>query len=110
MLRSLYLSGLLLLAGAPLAHAERTCDIDKRFENLRDNEKLVVTGRIVKSYGRDKYGDYSYDLADSCGQVYIGHDKPITCRGQITINGEFDEDVSLDYFDIAIWVTSYRCH
>lgn len=110
MLRSLCICGLLLLAGAPLAHAERSCDIDKRLATIDHNEKLAITGRIVKSYGRDKNGDYSYDLADSCGQVYIGHDKPISCKGQVSIKGEFDEGVSFDIFDIAIWVTSFRCH
>ena len=110
MLRTIFFGMALLLAGTALAHAERICDIEKRWAGLKDGQRLTIRGRITKSYGRDKDGNYSYDIKDSCGEAFVGRDRPIKCSGRVTISGEYDDDVSLDLFgQIAIWVTRASC-
>ena len=110
MARTILVCGAVLLATTVLAHAERICDIEKRATKLIDGDQLTVTGHIAKSYGANDFEVYSYDIADNCGAIHAGHDKPIQCRGAVTINGKFDSDETIaKYGDIAIWVTSYRC-
>ena len=110
MARTILVCGAMLLATTALAHAERICDIEKRVAKLNDGDPLTVTGRIAKAHGPNDFEVYSYDIADNCGAIYAGHDKPIQCRGAVTINGKFDAEESIGKFgDIAICVTSYRC-
>jgi hypothetical protein len=109
-LRIFLLAAPLLLAFTAFAEAEPICDLDDRWENIRDGERLTIRGRIVKSYGQDSDGNYTYDIADSCSEAAIGSAQPIECSGQITIAGEFDEFVSYEFFgQIAIWVTQAIC-
>lgn len=109
-LRNYLLAMPLLLAFTAFAEAEPICDLDDRWDDIRDGERLTIRGQIVKSYGQDSDGNYTYDIVDSCGEAAIGSAQPIECSGQITIAGEFDELVSYEFFgQIAIWVTQAIC-
>jgi hypothetical protein len=111
MLRALFFGALLLLAGSATAHAERICDIEKRWvdDTLPDKAPVTFRGRISKTYDYDPaWRLYSYEVTDSCGTAFILHTTPIKCRGQVAIAGEYSEWDS-DAGILTAYVTSAAC-
>ena len=108
MRRAILFAALLLVTGVAPARAERICDIENRLSTIKDNEQVTVSGRITNPY-RASDGTYNYDLADSCGEAYIGSDRPIKCRGKVTITGKYNEYMSMLEFTISIWATRVSC-
>lgn len=114
MLRTICFSTVWLLAATVSAHAEPICDISKRWEagGLKDGAQLTISGRITdQNLSRQDEGMYAYWIEDSCPvPAFVVHNRPINCRGQVTITGSFDDEETWQGFGaIHIWVTSANC-
>lgn len=111
--RTALCAALLLLIGSATAQAARICDLAA--QPLEDGAVVTISGRIVESYDRDDYGDYGYDVRDSCGLAYVFRNSPIKCSGTVTITGRYDDDTTFeldmmgDEADIAIRATKAAC-
>lgn len=114
MLRTIFFGTLILLAGMDLAHAERICDLWHKADSgqLRNGATVSIRGRVVRSYGPDRDGNYShaYEIKDSCSVAFVMSDRPINCRGQVTITGKFN---LIEFWsmmgEVAIRVTQASC-
>lgn len=99
-----------MIALSSPGNAEPICDIDDRWDELVDGERLTIRGRIDESYERGGEGIYSYDIVDSCGEAFVEGYEPLECDGEITIAGEYNENATFELFgQLAIWVTQAIC-